>query len=196
MNNHSLQQILGTHVVELEFTRRHPKLGWSDIRGLFGTTNFELLNSEFGFQVLRFMPPTGDGMGYDYKSKGLCVVWDIFRQEYRVFGSEMITWHRKWPVSTPEEREAFQKYFYDYIINLSQEKRLAFMGYITMEQQASSTSSGPANNNIPSSPTAINRWKNVMSAITKYPKTIINRINKSVSDFANRAKSFLNRKKT
>lgn len=136
MQNAVLQQIIGTHVVELEFTRRHPKLGWSDIRGLFGTTNPELLNSDFGFQVLRFQPPKGVGMGYDYKSKGLCVVWDIFRQDYRVFGSEQVTWHRKWPLTTPEEIDEFKQYFYDHIINLSEDNRLKFMGYIGMEEMS------------------------------------------------------------
>ncbi len=133
MNNNHLQHLIGTHVVELEFTRRHHKLGWSDIRGLFGTTNPDLLNSEFGYQVLHFQPPSGAGMGYNYKAKGLCVAWDIFRQEFRVFGAEQIKWHRKWPLDTPEQQEEFKQYFIDYIINLSHPKRLAFMGYIGFE---------------------------------------------------------------
>lgn len=154
MNNAVLQNILGTHVVELEFTRRHPKLGWSDIRGLFGTTNPELLNSDFGFQVLHFRPPNGAGMGYDYRSKGLCVVWDIFRQEYRVFGAEQISWHRKWPLTTPDEIEEFKKYFVDYIINLSDDKKYAFMGYIGFEQ--------PKPN---ASPQVQSRWNKIKTGI-------------------------------
>lgn len=156
MNNAQLQQIIATHVVELEFTRRHPKLGWSDIRGLFGTTNPQLLNSDFGFQVLRFSPPSGAGMSYDYKSKGLCVAWDIFRQDFRVFGSEQISWHRKWPLTTEEEIEEFKQYFYDYIINLSQDNRLKFMGYTGME--AAQPKPG-----IPSTPSAQSKWKKVMN---------------------------------
>lgn len=158
MNNAQLQQIIGTHVVELEFTRRHPKLGWSDIRGLFGTTNPELLNSDFGFQVLHFRPPTGKGMSYDYRSKGLCVVWDIFRQDYRVFGAEQIGWHRKWPVTTPEEIEEFQQYFYEYIINLSEDNRLKFMGYTGMTAPTGIPG-------VPTQPAAQSIWSKVMKAI-------------------------------
>lgn len=135
MDNRQLQNTIGTHVVELEFTRRHPKLGWSDIRGLFGTTNLALLNSDFGFQVLHFQPPKGVGMGYDYRTKGLCVAWDIFRQEYRVFGAEQISWHRKWSLTNDEEIAEFKQYFYDYIINLSEDNKLKFMGYVGMSAQ-------------------------------------------------------------
>jgi hypothetical protein len=128
-NNASIQAILGNNVVELHFTRRHPKMGWSNVRGLFGTTNYVLLNSEFGFQVLNFQPPKGVGMGYPYKEYNLCVVWDIFRQEYRVFGAEQVDISKQWDVTTDEGREEFQQYFYEYIINMSEQDKLDFMGY-------------------------------------------------------------------
>lgn len=129
MVNSQLQTILGRNVVELTFVRRHPKLGWSNVRGLFGTTNPTLLNSEFGFQVLHFRPPLGVGMGYDYKSKGLCVVWDIFRQEYRVFGAEQVNIRKQFDVSTDQGILDFHDYFYEYIINMSEDEKLDFMGY-------------------------------------------------------------------
>lgn len=130
MNNHGLQSIIGTHVLELDFVRRHKKYGWADIRGMFGTTNPTLLNSDFGFQVIHFQPPKGVGMGYDYKSKNLCVIFDIFRQEYRVFGAEQVTIKKQWPLSTEEEIEEFKAYFYEAIINMSNADKLKFMGYI------------------------------------------------------------------
>lgn len=130
MNNSQLQSILGNNVVELTFVRRHPRLGWSDIRGMFGTTNFPLLNGDFGSQVLHFRPPIGVGMGYDYKAYNLCVVWDIFRQEYRVFGAEQVEIRKQFPLTTPEEQEQFQQYFYDYIIGMSDQQKNDFMGYI------------------------------------------------------------------
>lgn len=130
MHNGQLQPIIGTHVVELDFVRRHPKLGWSDIRGMFGTTNPALLNSDFGFQVVHFKPPIGVGMGYDYKSKNLCVIFDLFRQEYRVFGAEQVNIHKKWPLTTEEEIEEFKSYFYEYILNMSNSQKLKFMGYV------------------------------------------------------------------
>lgn len=130
MNNSQLQSILGNNVVELTFVRRHPKLGWSDIRGMFGTTNFPLLNGDFGSQVLHFQPPNGVGMGYDYRAYNLCVVWDMFRQEYRVFGAEQVEIRKQFPLSTPEEQEEFMQYFYDYIIGMTNQQKIDFMGYI------------------------------------------------------------------
>lgn len=129
MNNSSLQFLLGKNVIELTFVRRHKCPKYSDIRALFGTTNSELLNSDFGFQVFRFRPPKGVGMGYDYRSKNLCVVWDIFRQSYRVFGAEQVQIRKQWDVSTPEGIEAFKEYFYTYIYTLSEQDKLDFMGY-------------------------------------------------------------------
>lgn len=132
MTNSALQHLLGTHVIELSFVRRHPKLGWSNIRSMLGTTNYKLLNGDFGKQVLHFIPPKGVGMGYDYKSKGLVVVYDMMRQEYRVFGSEQVTIHQQWPLNTDEEIEAFHQYFYDNIINMTNQKKIDFMGYLGM----------------------------------------------------------------
>lgn len=130
MTNSNLQAILGNNVVELTFVRRHPKLGWSNVRGLFGTTNFPLLNGQFGSQVLHFVPPKGVGMGYDYKKYNLCVVWDMFRQEYRVFGAEQVQIRKQFDLSTPEAQTEFEQYFYDYIINMSQQDKLDFIGYV------------------------------------------------------------------
>jgi len=134
VTNSALQAYLGNNVVELKFVRRHQKTGWSDIRGLLGTTNPVLLNSNFGFQVLHFQPPKGVGMGYDYKSKNLCVVWDMFRQEYRVFGAEQVTVTKAHNVTTPEDIIKFEDYFYQNIINMSESAKLDFMGYTGQEQ--------------------------------------------------------------
>ena len=130
MNNHSLQKLIGSKVLELDFVRRHPLLGWSDIRGMFGTTNPTLLNSDFGFQVLHFQPPKGVGMGYDYKAKNLCVIWDIFRQEYRVFGAEQVNIHKQWNLDTEEDIQIFHNYIYNEIMKMSKADKLKFMGYI------------------------------------------------------------------
>jgi len=132
VNNHQLQSILGTNVVELNFVRRHPKLGYSNIAGMFGTTNPALLNSPFGFQVIHFRPPLGVGMGYDYKSKNLCVIFDMFRQDYRVFGAEQVDIHKQWPLTNEEEIVAFEKYFYDYIINMSEDAKEKFIGFVSI----------------------------------------------------------------
>lgn len=129
MNNASVQKILADNVVELTFVRRHEKEGWNDIRGLLGTTNYELLNGPFGFQVLGFRPPKGVGMGYDYRSKNLCVVWDFFRREYRVFGAEQVSIRKVFDLSNQEEKQVFYDWFYEYIINMSDQEKFKYMGY-------------------------------------------------------------------
>lgn len=134
MTNSQIQALLGAEVIELTFVRRHPKLGWSDIRGLLGTTNYKLLNGDFGSYVLNFQPPKGVGMGYDYKSRGLCVVWDMFRQEYRVFGAEQVNIRQRFKLTTDEDQQYFIEYFEKYIQNMSNEEKLDFMGYIGDEQ--------------------------------------------------------------
>ena len=129
MNNFALQKILGDNVVELTFVRRHEKRGWNNIRGLLGTTNYELLNGPFGKSVLHFSPPIGVGMGYNYKAKNLCVVWDFFRQEYRVFGAEQVRIRKLFDLTKEEEKEEFYEWFYEYIINMSDQQKNDFMGY-------------------------------------------------------------------
>lgn len=166
MNNSSLQIFLGRNVVELSFVRRHHKAQWSDIRGLFGTTNYELLNSEFGSQVLHFRAPKGIGMGYPYKLYNLCVVWDIFRQEYRVFGAEQVTIKQNWDVTTPEGIDNFKQYFYDNIINMSEDDKLKFMGLVN-------------DINILSTPTISQQTKKgIIQRISDKAKTFVDRIKK------------------
>lgn len=137
MTNNQLQLILGHNVVELHFVRRHPKLGWANIRGMLTTTNPLLLNSNFGFQVIGFKPPNGVGMGYDYKKYNLCCGYDFFRQEYRVFGAEQVNIHKQWPLTNEEEIAAFQQHFYDYFINMSEDAKLTFMGFTNVVPQKS-----------------------------------------------------------
>lgn len=159
MGNASLQALLGNNVVELHFIRRHFKNGWDISRGLFGTTNFSLLNGDFGKQVLFFQPPIGVGMGYPYKSYNLCVVWDIFRQEYRVFGAEQVSIKQQWDVTTEEGQEEFKKYFFDFIHGMSEQDKLDFMGYEPMM----------AMRRIPDKPVTVKKTK--PSATPKPPTT-------------------------
>lgn len=179
MNNGQLQPIIGANVVELDFVRRHPKLGWSDIRGMFGTTNPALLNSEFGFQVIHFKPPNGIGMGYNYKAYNLCVIFDIFRQEYRVFGAEQVNIHKTWPLGTEEEIEEFKSYFYEYIINMSNAQKLKFMGYI-----------GPQ-----AKPINLKPPTGMPSQVTDYQPSIPEKLKAKFKELYERIKGWFGRKK-
>jgi hypothetical protein len=179
VNNGQLQPIIGANVVELDFVRRHPKLGWSDIRGMFGTTNPGLLNSDFGFQVIHFKPPKGVGMGYDYRSKNLCVIFDIFRQEYRVFGAEQVNIHKTWPLGTEEEVEEFKAYFYEFIINMSNAQKIKFMGYV----------GGKAR------PVSLTPPANQQPQVTAHQPSITDRLKKKFTEYYERIKGFFSRKK-
>lgn len=129
-SNSGLQLFLATNVCEITYIRRHDKPSWSMVRGALVTTNYPLLNMLLGKQILNFVPPRGIGMGYDYKSKNLCVAWDIFRQEYRVFGAERAVVKSHMDVTTDEGRKAFWEYFSAYIQNMTNDQKLKFMGYI------------------------------------------------------------------
>jgi hypothetical protein len=170
MTNSSVQQMLANNVVELTFVRRHEKLGWGNVRGLLGTTNFALLNGPFGNQVVHFRPPSGKGMGYNYKAKNLCVVWDFFRQEYRVFGAEEVNIRQLFDLTIPEEEEAFYTWFNDYIITMSAQQKLDFMGYegetlAMMQKTKQVNQQAPVE---PYKPSIPNRIANVYQKIKNY----------------------------
>ena len=67
----------------------------------------------------------------------------MFRQDYRVFGAEQVTIKQIWDVSTPEGIESFKEYFYEYIIGMSQDDKLKFMGYVGDENAAYSPNVTP-----------------------------------------------------
>lgn len=188
MNNSHLQSLLGKNVLELSFVRRHPKLGWANIRSMLATTNYNLLNGQFGKQVLNFIPPKGVGMGYDYKSKGLSIAWDSMRQEYRLISPEQLEIRQQWDVSTPEGIDAFQKYFYDFIINMSEQDKLDFMGYIGV-----AVAPVP---NVPQKPITVPKPKDQQqSPKSKEQKSIPGKIADRFRGFFNRVKNWFARKK-
>ena len=129
-SNSGLQLFLATNVCEISFVRRHEKDNWSSIRGMLATTNYPLLNTLLGKNVLNFQPPKGVGMGYDYKSKNLCVAWDIFRQEYRVFGAERAVVKSSMEVTTEKGRREFWVYFTQLLSQMTNDQKLQFMGYL------------------------------------------------------------------
>lgn len=178
MTNTYVQSLLGNNVVEFTFVRRHEKLQWNNIRALLGTTNYELLNGPFGKTVLHFQPPKGVGMGYDYKSKNLCVVWDFFRQEYRVFGAEQVHIRQVFELSSPEKFQEFYDWFYEYIINMTEDQKNDFMGYegeaYAMKQLALRNPGGMANAKKPV-PTPKPRTPSRVTKVYNFIKDIMSR---------------------
>jgi hypothetical protein len=186
MTNSSVQATLGTSVVELTFVRRHEKLGWNNIRGLLGTTNYNLLNGEFGHSVLHFQPPKGAGMGYNYKSKNLCVVWDFFRQEYRVFGAEQVNIRKVFDLTEEDSEKEFYTWFYDYIINMSEQQKLDFMGY-EGEAYAAKQQAERQRRQIQSAPVPVQ--KPVQVPITQRIKNVYQNVKGYLNKFLGRKKS-------
>lgn len=126
----AFQRLLQKNVVEARFIRRHEKPQWSTVRGAFLTTNWELLNDELGFRTLNFRPPNGRGMGYNHRDYNLIVGWDLFRQEYRVFGVENSVILNFYDVSDDEGRTKFWLFFRERIMQLTNREKLIYMGFI------------------------------------------------------------------
>ena len=61
-------------------------------------------------------------------------MWDIFRHGYRVFGAEQVDIRKQWDVSTPEGVESFKDYFYESIINMSEQEKMDWMGYLGQQK--------------------------------------------------------------
>lgn len=129
-NMQAFQTLLQKNVVEVIFNRRHHKPGWSGSRGAFITTNWELLNSDIGDKTLNFKPPKGVGMSYDHRKYNLVVGWDLFRQDWRVFGVENSNIRNFYDVSDDQGRAEFWLYLREYIMKLSSNEKLVYMGYI------------------------------------------------------------------
>ena len=132
----AFQQLLQKNVVQAKFIRRNFKPEWSGRRGAFITTNFQLLNGDLGYKTLNFKPPKGVGMSYDHTQYNLVVGWDIFRQEYRCFAVENSNIEKFFNVSDETERMKFWVYFRDYIMQLSPQEKLAYMGYLGKNQKS------------------------------------------------------------
>lgn len=182
MTNSSVQALLGNNVVELTFIRRHESLGWRNVRALLGTTNYPLLNGPFGASVLHFRPPNGRGMGYDYKSKNLCVVWDFFRQEYRVFGAEQVSIRQVFDLSKKESEDEFYEWFYKYIATMSEDQKLNFMGY--------------EGESFASMQLARRESQKAQATVAAAPKpTISSRVSDVYKTFKNKLSNFMRRKK-
>lgn len=131
MDNIGFQRLLQKNVIECYFGRRHIKEGWSNTRGALVTTSKPILNSINGLQALGFVPPNGIGMGYDPLAINCVVAWDIFKGAYRVFsfdqGANIINMY---PVNNKVNQLKFWNYFTDFVLKLSAQEKLKFMGYL------------------------------------------------------------------
>jgi len=79
-----LSTLLDHHVCEIVFVRRRPERAPTrpEVRRMICTTSQFLLNSDNGIKSLNFhLPKTARRL--DEVKHNICVVWDIFMQDYR-----------------------------------------------------------------------------------------------------------------
>ena len=80
----TLTSFLHNHIVELRFTRRHPKTGFKDSRRMVCTANWKFLSSVFTRWVFNWnTPKTRRGVSW-YKQRNLIIVWDLMVNNFRI----------------------------------------------------------------------------------------------------------------
>jgi hypothetical protein len=119
----SLASALAGSVVELKFSRRRPKQNISTVRRMLCTLDFNLLNSEKGLKVLNFNPPKSSST-YNTQNKGLIVVWDILKQDWRTVNTESCQIISTIPTVPPD---SFWEYFESTIVLMSPSQKAAFI---------------------------------------------------------------------
>ena len=117
-----LEKLCNVNVVELKFTRRLPK-GNSTTRRMFATTDWILLNSKEGLQILNFRIPTSQP-AYNARTRGLLPVWDLFMQDFRNIPASSCDVISTVPTRPPE---TFWNYFNDILSKMSATQKAAFM---------------------------------------------------------------------
>lgn len=124
-----LQALAQQNVVELVFTRRHPKEGWSIGRRMLCTLNRKLLNSVAGKLTLNFRapiypPPYPTGHYRRYK---LACVWDILWSDYRMVPVESVQVVAVMPTRTKSEIDQFWIYFSTKFYKMSPQDKITYM---------------------------------------------------------------------
>jgi len=117
-----LEQLCRENVVEVKFTRRHPK-GNSTTRRMLATCDFSLLESKEGLAILNYKIPINPP-AYDARSRGLLPVWDIFMQDHRNIPANACEVISTVPTKPVEE---FWKYFNEILSKMSGNQKAAFM---------------------------------------------------------------------
>lgn len=119
----ALAATLSTNVVELKFSRRRPKSNLPSHRRMLCTLDYTLLNSERGISMLNYKP-AAQSKQYNPASKGLIVVWDLLKQDWRMVNTESCNIISTIPTSPSEE---FWNYFNTSILPLTSTQKESFI---------------------------------------------------------------------
>lgn len=119
----SLTSALASNVVELKFHRRRPKQGLDPFRRMLCTLDYNLLNSEKGTSVLNFKL-SANSTAYNTQEKGLVVVWDILKQDWRMVNIESCHIISTIPTDPPDK---FWEYFNNTVSSMSAAQKSTFI---------------------------------------------------------------------
>ena len=121
----ALMILLAKSVVELKFSRRLTKPGYSADRRMLCTNDRLLLNSGPGKEILNYQPPSGQGLKYDPAAKNLIPAWDIFMQNYRMINCndvEVVS-----VIETSPNPDKWWTYFSESIAPMAANNKASFM---------------------------------------------------------------------
>lgn len=139
-----LDALLLNNVCEIVFVRRRPERAPDrpEIRRMLCTKSIPLLNSQNGKISLNFrFPKTGRRM--DERRHDICVVWDIFMQDYRNVSlstpeSPSVSVEKGTPSyptcylrQTIPADDTFWKYYNDALFKMSAEQKMQFMDSVS-----------------------------------------------------------------
>lgn len=119
----TLTSTLASNVVELKFHRRRPKQGIDPFRRMLCTLDYTLLNSDKGTSILNFKPAI-NSTAYNTQDKGLVVVWDILKQDWRMVNTESCHIISTVPTTPPDK---FWEYFNNTVSSMSAGQKAAFI---------------------------------------------------------------------
>jgi hypothetical protein len=121
-----LEGALRTNVVEIKWVRRIPKSGHAHTRRALATNSRHILNSEKGYKILRYVPPTQRNP-LDTPRLNLVTYWDIFRQDYRNISCESAIMSRVIPVNNQEKIEQWWQIFEIFLRSMTAEQKKQFI---------------------------------------------------------------------
>lgn len=118
-----LDSLLLHNACEIVFLRRRPERakGRPIFRRMLCSKSMELLNSENGIRSLNFRLPGGPPK-IDELKHNVCVVWDIFMQDYR-----NVSMDKCWLVQQIPGDDRFWKYYNEVLYPMSQDQKMNFM---------------------------------------------------------------------
>lgn len=114
----TLMRFLQTHVVELRFTRRHPR-GNATSRKMVCTANWRFLSSVFTRWFFKWnTPKSRRGVSW-YKRRNLIIVWDLMVQNFRIIPVGDIRFVSAYKCTSLMEKGRFLLFYRNNIRNIN-----------------------------------------------------------------------------